>query len=99
MNVALRDFATVAMLAGIALFTLDAAAADSRANALPSGQVGFVVSHIKYALGKDASETGACPDGMTEGYGKTSGYNGIGDVFVGKPDLQRQEGEVEDKYV
>jgi hypothetical protein len=99
MNLALRDFATVAMLAGIALFTLDAAAADSGANALPSGQVGFVVSHIKYALGKDASETGACPDGMTEGYGKTSGYNGIGDVFVGKPDLQRQEGEVEDKYV
>jgi len=100
-NLAMRDFATVAMLAGIAVFTRAgaAAAADSGANALPSGQVSFVVSHIKYALSKDASETGACPDGMTEGYGKTSGYNGIGDVFVGKPDLQRQEGEVEDKYV
>jgi hypothetical protein len=99
-NLAMRDIVTMAMLAGIAVFTLDgAAAADSGPNALPSGQVGFVVSHIKYALGKDASETGACPDGMTEGYGKTSGYNGIGDVFVGKPDLQRQEGEVEDKYV
>jgi len=100
-NLAMRDFAAVAMLAGIAVLTLDgaAAAADSGTNALPGGQVGFVVSHIKYALGKDAGETGACPDGMTEGYGKTGGYNGIGDVFVGKPDLQRQEGEVEDKYV
>jgi hypothetical protein len=30
------------------------------------GTAGFVVSDIKYALGPDASETGACPDGMTK---------------------------------
>jgi hypothetical protein len=98
---AMRDLGAMAMLIGSALFTLPgaAAAADSAAGASSNAPTGFVISHIKYALGKDAGETGACPDGMTEGYGKTSGYNGIGDVFIGKPDLQRQEGEVEDKYV
>ncbi len=101
MILAMRDLGAAATLGGLALFALNSttSAADAPANVAQDGQVGFVVSHIKYALGKDASETGACPDGMTEGYGKTSGYNGIGDVFVGKPDLQRQDGEVEDKYV
>jgi hypothetical protein len=97
---ALRDLGTVAMVGGVALLLGGAApAADSPPNAVPNAQTGFVVSHIAYALSKDASETGACPDGMTEGYGKTSGYNGIGDVFVSKPELQRHEGEVEDQYV
>jgi len=54
--------------------------------------LGFVVSHIAYALSKDASETGACPAGMT------SGYANPGDVFISKPELQQQEGEGEDKY-
>ncbi len=57
-----------------------------------NGQLGFVVSHIAYALSKDASETGACPAGMT------SGYANPGDVFISKPELQQQEGEGEDKY-
>jgi hypothetical protein len=94
---AIRNSGTAAMMGGLALIAMNGStqAADSQAGATQ----GFIVSHIKYALGKDASETGACPDGMTEGYGKTSGYNGIGDVFISKPDLQRQEGEVEDKYV
>jgi len=55
-------------------------------------QQGFVVSHIAYALSKDASETGACPDGMTKG------YSNPGDVFVDHPELRQQEGELEDKY-
>jgi hypothetical protein len=74
-------------------------AAGLNANGFQDGNAGFVVSHFAYALSKDANETGACPDGMTKGYGKGSGFNDIGDVFVGKPDLQRQDGEVEDKYV
>lgn len=98
---AMRVTRVAAMRGALALIALSGAAlaADSPANGPQNGQFGFVVSHIKYALGKDASDTGACPDGMTQGYGKTSGFNGIGDVFVSKPDLQRQEGEVEDKYV
>ena len=32
------------------------------------GRIAFVVSHIEYALGADASEAGSCPKGMTEGY-------------------------------
>jgi hypothetical protein len=95
-----RDLGSVAMSV-IAVFTLDgAAAADSQPNPLQNVPTGFVVSHIAYALSnKDASETGACPEGMTKGYGNAGGFNDIGEVFVGKPDLQRQEGEVEDKYV
>jgi len=36
---------------------------------------------------------------MTKGYGKSTGFNDISDVFVAKPELKQQEGEVEDKYV
>ena len=93
---AMRHLGTAAML-----FALDgtALAADSQTNAPPSGQMGFVVSHIKYALSKDASETGGCPDGMTKGYGDAGGFNDIGAAFVDKPELQHKEGEVEDQYV
>jgi hypothetical protein len=100
----MRYWITTAVLAGIGvfwLFSLGGAtpAADVQTSVSPAGQAGFVVSHIAYALSKDASETGACPEGMTQGYGTSSGFNDIGGVFVGKPNLQRQEGEVEDKYV
>jgi hypothetical protein len=56
-------------------------------------QLGFVVSKFAYALSRDADQTGACPDGMT------SGYKNYGDVFISMPELQRQEGELEDKYL
>ena len=82
-------------LAGIAALALTGAgtAAELQSHGFQNGQAGFVVTHIAYALSKDASETGACPDGMT------SGYKNFGDVFVGQPSLQHQEGEVEDKYL
>jgi hypothetical protein len=100
----MRSLRAAAMVGGIALFALGGAtpAADVsqvQTNVFQNGQAGFIVSHIAFALSKDAGETGACPDGMTKGYGNSSGFNDIGDVFVSKPDLQRQEGEVEDKYV
>lgn len=34
---------------------------------LQNGKAGFVVAHVEYALSKDATETGACPNGMTQG--------------------------------
>ena len=101
MNCVMRNPLAVAAVAGIALCAPLGVtpAAEVQINPYPNGEAGFVVSHIAYALSKDASETGACPDGMTIGYGNSSGFNGIGDVFVGRPDLQRHEGEVEDQYV
>ena len=64
----------------------------AHAQTAKNDQLGFVVSHIAYALSKDASETGACPNGMTKGYANP------GDVFVDHPELRQQEGELEDKY-
>jgi hypothetical protein len=96
-----RYLGAVAMFSGMALFALAGAtpAADSQSNARLNGQVGFVVSHIAYALSKDASETGACPEGMTKGYGDAGGFNDIGAAFVSRPELQHRDGEVEDQYV
>ncbi len=95
---AMRYLGTAAI--GIALFAPGgaASAADVQTNVFQNGEAGFIVSHIAYALSKDANETGACPEGMTQGYGHSGGFNDIGAVFIGKPDLQRQEGEAEDKY-
>jgi hypothetical protein len=83
----------IAAIAAVTLGTGVSTAAEPQSVAVQNGQAGFVVSHIAYALSKDAAETGACPDGMT------SGYKNFGDVFVGKPELQRQPGEAEDKYL
>jgi hypothetical protein len=49
-----------------------------------NGKAGFVVSHIEYALSKDAKDTGACPNGMTQG--NTS-------LDAKEPEGQRPEGE------
>jgi hypothetical protein len=79
--------ATAVCLAGsLGLMTL------AHAQGAANEQLGFVVSHIAFALSKDASETGACPAGMTQGYANP------GDVFVDHPELAQQEGELEDKY-
>jgi hypothetical protein len=41
--------------------------AENPAAFVQDGKAGFVVSHIQYALSKDAKDTGACPNGMTQG--------------------------------
>jgi hypothetical protein len=89
------DSKLVALLGGAALVALSGAtlAAEAQNNVFQDGKAGFVVSDIGYALSKDEQETGACPDGLSVG------YKNFGDAFVGKPDLKRQEGEVEDKYL
>jgi len=71
-----------AAVAGLALVGACAAteAAEAPTTPFPNGEAGFVVSRIAYALSRDASETGGCPDGMTSGYRK------VGDVFVTGPD-------------
>ena len=60
------------------------------AGAAPAADVqGFVVSHIAYALSKDASETGACPNGMTKGNTE---------LFSSSPEGKRHDGESDQDY-
>lgn len=73
--------------------TVAAVQALARPEFVADGEAGFVVSSFRYALSHDASETGACPSGMAEGYADK------GDVFIGRDDLQQLEGEREDLYI
>jgi hypothetical protein len=65
----------------VALASTDIAlTSESSAPFVRDGKAGFVVSHMEYALGKDAGESGACPEGMTEGMRRDglAGYVGPG---------------------
>jgi len=66
------------VLGGLALGSTSSAFAE-QASFVQNGQAGFVVAEIQYALAKDAQESGACPEGMTEGMsmgGYTAGGTG-----------------------
>ncbi len=52
-------------------------------------RLGFVVSHFRMALSRAASETGACPRGMTLGPAQ---------IFAATPEGQRREGESDADY-
>jgi len=56
------------------------------------GEAGFVVAHITYAVGDDASETGTCPMGMT------AGYESYVAAYRPKPDIPRMEGEKDNDF-
>jgi hypothetical protein len=87
---AMRILSTSAVVGGIALFALNvASAADVQSNVFQNGEAGFIVSHIAYALSKDAKETGACPDGMTLGNAE---------IFAQTPDGHRHDGESDQDY-
>lgn len=79
---------------GLALVSLlsISTTASAQENMFEGGHGAFVVSHIEYALGKDAADTGACPNGMSEG------YKDIADAYFPKPDIPRMEGEKDDDY-
>ncbi len=85
----------MAALSGMAMIALVAFPfpAVAQGDFVHNGEAGFVVSHIEYALSKDAEETGACPEGMTQG------YRNNGDVFVGRDELRREEGEMEEAFL
>jgi hypothetical protein len=89
-----RYLGAAAFVGGIALFALGSAtpAADVsevQSNVFQNGQAGFVVSHIAFALSKDASDTGACPDGMTQGNTE---------LYSLTPEGHRHEGESDQDY-
>jgi hypothetical protein len=78
-------------MASVIVLAPDAAtsAADVQSNAPPNGPAGFLVSHVSYALSKDAGETGACPDGMTQGNAE---------IFSLSPEGHRHAGESDEDY-
>ena len=93
-NAAMRDLAAATLMGGMALCALTGAApaADVQSattNVFHNGEAGFVVSHIAYALSKDAGETGACPNGMTKGNTE---------LFSSSPEGRRHEGESDQDY-
>ncbi len=89
MSSAMRYLGTSALVGGIALFTLSVASAADQTPVFQNGEAGFIVSHIAYALSKDANETGACPDGMTQGNAE---------IFAQTPEGHRHDGESDQDY-
>jgi hypothetical protein len=53
------------------------------------GEAGFVVTRFAYALGPDAEETGACPNGMSKN---------VVEIFAETPEGQRRPGEGDEEY-
>jgi hypothetical protein len=93
MTSVIRYACAAAMASGVSALAVGAAAPAPQAQSnFSDGKAGFVVSHFAYALSRDATDTGACPDGMS------SGYANPGDVFLSKPELAQQPGELEDVY-
>src|SRR5215831_14231660 len=62
----------------LSLTTDSTLASDNKVAFVHDGKAGFVVSQMEYALGKDAEESGACPEGMTEGMRRDGGFPGYG---------------------
>jgi len=59
----------------LSIFGIAAVAAAEQPSFVQNGKAGFVVAEMQYALAKDASENGACPEGMTQGMSmEASGY-------------------------
>jgi hypothetical protein len=85
-----RNLGVAAVVGGIAALALrTTSAADVQGSVFQDGKAGFVVTHIAYALSKDAGETGACPDGMTQGNTE---------IFSSSSEGRRHEGESDQDY-
>ncbi|GFE87665.1 hypothetical protein [Steroidobacter agaridevorans] len=54
-----------------------------------NGRAGFVVTGIRYALGDDAAQTGACPRGMSLN---------VAEIYAATPEGKRRKGEPDDAY-
>ena len=76
-------------LGGIAVTASDSGPSADQAAFVHSGRTGFVVTDFAFALSKDASETGACPHGWTQG---------LREQFAATPDGQRRDGESDQDY-
>jgi len=67
-----------AVIGVLALCSARVLAGESSASFVQDRKAGFVVAHIEYALAQDAKDTGACPNGMTQGTRRDGpgGYGG-----------------------
>lgn len=54
-----------------------------------NGTAGFVVTHFRYGLGKDATLSGACPAGMSKN---------VQEIFASTPEGVRRNGESDEAY-
>jgi hypothetical protein len=86
--------AAIASLAALVVLgnASPAPAAGIQPSAVTAGKAGFVVTLFEYAMSRDASQTGACPTGLTQG------MRNIGDVMPGHPELQRRPDETDTGY-
>ncbi|MBW2939931.1 hypothetical protein [Zhongshania aquimaris] len=57
--------------------------------AIQNGTLGFVVSEFAYALGPDAEETGACPDGLARN---------LQEIYILESGAKRRQNESEAKF-
>jgi hypothetical protein len=64
-------------------------AAEFPTTVFQDGKAAFVVTKFKYALAPDASETGACPEGMS---------TGTRAAFMASPEGKRRDGESDQDY-
>lgn len=66
--------------------------AETMQEVVHKGEAGFVVTEIAYALGPDAKDSGACPNGMT------GGVRALVDDYSKTPAGQRKPGETDQAY-
>ena len=82
--------AGVAALGAVALTTGALGKAEVQSSSfLRDGTAGFVVTHFRYALGKDSVVSGACPAGMSKN---------VLEIFAEAPGGARQSGESDEAY-
>lgn len=82
-----RYGAVCIVAAGVALLALGAMprSADGQTNFVQDGRAGFVTTYFEHAIStQDASQSGACPNGMSQSYR---------DIFRASPEGQQQAGE------
>jgi hypothetical protein len=90
MSFAMPRLAALAVVAGITPLVFGtSSAAEAQSSVFQNGEAGFIVSHIAYALSADAKDTGACPDGMTQGNTE---------IFSETPEGRRRDGESDQDY-
>ncbi len=70
---------------GLALFAFERAStpAEGQSNFIQDGEAGFVVSDISFVFSGDASETGACPQGLSQ--------NALANLFGREAEPEQQQ--------
>jgi hypothetical protein len=90
---ATRYAASAAALAAMGFFAVGASApAQGQAGLVQDGKAGFVVADISFAFSHAASETGACPQGLTSNASLAGLFGGAGGQ-ANRPQGQQAQGQ------